>query len=64
MTQLIAARISRGLTQVALSDALGYHNKTISYNERQERNTSFQFLVDYADYLGYDIILAPKGPSQ
>ena len=63
MLQLVQTRISLGLTQVAIADSLGYHNKTVSYNERQERSTSFAFVVDYADYLGYDLALVPKQPN-
>lgn len=63
MAHLVQTRIARGITQLALADSIGYHNKTISYNERQERNTSFNFIIDYADFLGYDLVLVPK-PEQ
>ena len=62
--QLRKIRIEKELTQMAVATATGYSHTQLSYIERQTKNPSFTTIVDIAEYLGYDIVLAPKGPSQ
>jgi transcriptional regulator with XRE-family HTH domain len=54
------ARIDRGMTQIELSLATGYAHSQVSYTERQTRNPSFNYIIDTAEFLGYDLVLVPK----
>jgi transcriptional regulator with XRE-family HTH domain len=56
-------RIEQGLTQIVVADAVGYSKAEVARIERQARNIYFQRLVDYADFLGFDLVLVPKKTS-
>lgn len=63
--KLRAERRSREISQSQLARDLGYNRTTIEHTESCKHSPSFNFVVNYADYLGYDLVLLPrKVPSQ
>jgi transcriptional regulator with XRE-family HTH domain len=60
INRLRQSRISAGLTQRELAEILGYSNQDIYRLENGTRIARFQLIIDYANYLGYDLALVPK----
>jgi DNA-binding XRE family transcriptional regulator len=60
MRDLIIARVSAGITQPDLAEAIGYEWKSISQMETGARNIYLQRIIDYADYFGYDLVLQKR----
>lgn len=57
-------RIIANYSQTYVAEAIGATTAQISNIERSTRSVPFYRVADYADFLGYDLVLVPKGPSQ
>ena len=60
INRLREARTISGLTQADIGEILGYSNQDIYKIETEKINTRFRAIVDYADYLGFDLVLIPR----
>lgn len=62
INRLRQERIIAGLTQIDLATAIGYCHQNIYRLETGSLRPSVLYLIhDYADFLGYDLVLVPKG---
>lgn len=57
LKDLRKVRVAKNMTQVRLAAELGYNTCDISRIERHSRNVSFQSVVDYASYFGFQLAL-------
>ena len=55
-------RIIAGYTQTYVAEAMGSTTSQISNIEKSTRSVPFYRVSDYADFLGYDLVLVPKAP--
>ena len=58
--QLRSMRVAKGLSQADLAEKLGYAKNTVNRSEGGVKAPDFRFIVDYADYLGYDLELSKR----
>jgi transcriptional regulator with XRE-family HTH domain len=61
--QLRSARLALSITHEQLAAKLGYALSTISYWENFRRSPQLVNLINWADVLGYEITIKPKGKS-
>lgn len=64
LRRLREERILRNESQTFVAAAVGVTTSEIYRLERFRRNIPFQRVVDYADYLGFDLVIVPKGPRK
>lgn len=56
-------RVIANYSQTYVAEAIGSTVTQISNIERSTRSVPFYRVADYADFLGYDLVLVPKGPK-
>lgn len=60
LQELRKARIYKEISMAEAAEEIGYNKNQITFIERQTRNPGFACVVDYADYLGYDLVLRER----
>jgi len=60
VSELRKERVKLKLSLLAVSEKIGYHYNSIQQWETNKISPSVQSIVDYADALGFDVVLKRK----
>lgn len=58
--ELFKIRVGNRIAQVDLAEAAGYSPSTLSKLELGKRTPNIQLVCDWANALGYELVLRPK----